>query len=70
MQKFINLLLLQKEHCLFTTETDFDVSIAADSCHYDISNLSHLVPNKSSEVNIVTKLIQGRNPNHPQYCVC
>lgn len=69
MQKFINL-LLQKEDCLFTTKTDFDVSIAADSCHYDISYLSHLVPNKSSELNIVTELIQGRNPNRPQYCVC
>lgn len=78
MKMSFSCLLLQKEHSLFITETDLDVSMMIVN-HYDISYLSHafnLVSTRSSEANIVINMIQGGNLNHPQLanhppkCLC
>lgn len=60
MKMSFSCLLLQKEHSLFITETDLDVSMMTVN-RYDISYLSHdfnLVSTRSSEANIVINMIQ------------
>lgn len=59
MKMSFSCLLLQKEHSLFITETDLDVSMMTGN-RYDISYLSHdfNLVSRSSEANIVINMIQ------------
>lgn len=70
MKMSFSWLSLNKEHCLFTAETEFDVSTGSDdSCHYDINYLSyafHFTPRRLSQADIVIEFIQGGTQIIPQ----